>query len=161
MSKIYLKVKIKSLAEEARIIRREERKALNSARYCNGKQGKQTESEEQYKLFFELKAHRQGIVREESRAALIAYAFIRGKSFASLSEQLPEKTAFDKNGWCYYSNRTLWSRVGRLIYKYSHPHHYSSYRISYNEPGSKKSFLTMCPEMVEKWTEGEKIDFNK
>lgn len=54
------RVKIKSLAEEARIIRHEEKRLLSPQdRGC-------------------LHAHRVNIVREEQRATLLAYAYARG-----------------------------------------------------------------------------------
>lgn len=56
-----LKIKIKSLAEEARIIRREERKTHGTLRQ-------------------ELYLHRIGIVRKVQRDTLIAYGLIRGKT---------------------------------------------------------------------------------
>lgn len=55
-----LRVKIKSLAEEARIIRQEEKRAGHP--YCHG-----------------LRDHRVSVVRFESRATLLAYAHLRGK----------------------------------------------------------------------------------
>lgn len=57
----FLKVKIKSLAEESRIIRLEEKKARTT------------------KLLNELYEHRIKVVRRECRAALLAYAFLRAK----------------------------------------------------------------------------------
>jgi len=64
--KSFLKVKIKSLAEESRIIRLEERKS-----YVNSQRE-------------QLYLHRVCDVREESRAAQIAYAYLRGRSLSSI-----------------------------------------------------------------------------
>jgi len=60
-----LRVKIKSLAEEARIIRREESRS---------KGGSQEQTE--------LHLHRVKDVREEQRVSLLAYAFIRGRTLS-------------------------------------------------------------------------------
>jgi hypothetical protein len=60
------RVKIKSLAEEARIIRREE-----SRQRTNADRGV-------------LHQHRVGIVRREARASLLAYAFSRGVPYSVL-----------------------------------------------------------------------------
>jgi len=60
-----LRVKIKSLAEEARIIRREERRS-------NGP------------LRDELHIHRVIAVRSEARVAQLAYGFIRGRAYERL-----------------------------------------------------------------------------
>lgn len=54
-----LRVKLKSLAEEARIIRREESRTHGALRE-------------------ELSWHRRGVVRNEARATHLAYGFIRG-----------------------------------------------------------------------------------
>lgn len=65
-----LKVKIKSLAEEARIIRLEERKALSGG-----------EKYRDEKLYLSLREHRIRDVRSEQRHALLAYAFLRGRRY--------------------------------------------------------------------------------
>ena len=57
-----LRVKIKSLAEEARIIRREEQRAAG------------------WELRTELHLHRVGVVRSATRDALMAYGLIRGRT---------------------------------------------------------------------------------
>lgn len=61
-----LKVKIKSLAAESRIIRLE----------TNRSKDQQTK--------WDLAHHRTGIVREEARYSQLAYAFLRGRSYASV-----------------------------------------------------------------------------
>jgi hypothetical protein len=70
----YLKIKIKSLAAEAKIIRKEERK----------QKGRLREG---------LYLHRLLVVRAESRLSQIAYGFIRGRAYSQI-----EKNAkpFDK-----------------------------------------------------------------
>jgi hypothetical protein len=60
-----LRVKIKSLAEESRIIRHEERKARNR------------------EVHESLYRHRVVDVRREQRASVLAYAFLRGRDYAS------------------------------------------------------------------------------
>jgi len=67
MSVKFLKVKIKSLAAEARIIRLEERRA-----------GKSNTLREQ------LYRHRTVDVRREQRASLLAYAFLRGRPLSAV-----------------------------------------------------------------------------
>jgi hypothetical protein len=61
----YLKVKIKSLAEEAKIIRNEERKATGEKR-----EG--------------LYLHRIGTVRKAARHTLLAYGFLRGRKYRQM-----------------------------------------------------------------------------
>lgn len=84
--KTYLKIKIKSLAEEARIIRAEEKKWPGQSEIRTG-----------------LHLHRVGEVRRESRVALLAYGFLRGRARDRIekSERQPD-----------------WDRVQKLIEKY-------------------------------------------
>lgn len=63
----YLKIKIKSLAAEARIIRQEERKWPGPSDVRHG-----------------LHNHRVVDVRMETRSALLAYGFIRGKEYRKI-----------------------------------------------------------------------------
>ena len=64
-----LKVKIKSLAEAARIIRKEE---------C--KLDWKTDQAKRFKLFI----HRTVDIRIEARATLLAYAYLRGREYLSV-----------------------------------------------------------------------------
>jgi hypothetical protein len=72
----YLKVKIKSLAEEARIIRKETKRA-RKASIKNG-----------------LALHRKGIVRHEARHTYLAYGFLRGLEYRQM-----EHKAFEAPDW--------------------------------------------------------------
>ena len=72
-----LRVKIKSLAAEARIIRHEERRAIDSARRTN-KSKYPTEERHLRAAHESLHGHRVRNLRWEARAALIAYAIMRG-----------------------------------------------------------------------------------
>lgn len=65
----YLKVKIKSLAEEARIIRKETKRA----RKVSIKNG--------------LALHRKGIVRHEARHTCLAYGFLRGLEYRQMEQK--------------------------------------------------------------------------
>jgi len=67
--RVYLKVKIKSLGEEARIIRKETRKA----RSLSIKEG--------------LYRHRIDVVRPEARFTHLAYGFIRGRLFKQIENK--------------------------------------------------------------------------
>lgn len=72
--RVYLKVKIKSLAAEAKIIRAEERK---NKYFRTG-----------------LSSHRKTVVRSEARHTLLAYGFLKGKRYRDL-----EPTAKNKPDW--------------------------------------------------------------
>lgn len=67
-----LKIKLKSLAAEARIIRQEEMKARFSKR------------PEVQDLRAQMHEHRVKDIREEARATLLAYSFIRGKKYRDI-----------------------------------------------------------------------------
>jgi hypothetical protein len=102
MSHIYLKIKIKSLAVEARMIRAEEQKwKLRSCPYRReydravrawlADETKSIEVAEAIKpfagadtLFWGLRCHRTVDVRDEARASLLAYGMLRGRAYARL-----------------------------------------------------------------------------
>jgi hypothetical protein len=72
--KVYLKIKIMSLAAEATIIRKEERKWLGPS---DARQG--------------LHQHRIIDVRRECRIANLAYGFLRGRSYRALEAKCYEQ----------------------------------------------------------------------
>lgn len=86
--RVKLKVKIKSLAKEAKFIRHEEArfKNVDGRTYC------------------ELHDHRVHDVRREARATHLAYSFVRGKSL----EQVEPKSRTDPD----------WTRVEEMVKKY-------------------------------------------
>lgn len=74
--RVYLRVKIKSLAEEARIIRREEQRSkLWGAGLTN---------------------HRKFVVRPEARNAQLAYGFLRGRTYEQLENSTKTAPDWDK-----------------------------------------------------------------
>ena len=89
----YLKIKVVSLAAEARLIRQEEnrfRKRKPSDRALAARQG--------------LRQHRVGEIRPEARSACLAYAFLRGRTYQQAegkAKSLPD-----------------WQRVGKLVERY-------------------------------------------
>lgn len=68
---------MKSLAEEARIIRLEERRSLDRKK-------------PDLDLYLSLRHHRRWDVRREQRSTLIAYAFLRGRQYAQVEK--PDKS---------------------------------------------------------------------
>jgi hypothetical protein len=76
MSIVFLRVKIKSLAAEAGIIRHEE------AKYPRGRRGNPT--------WHELNHHRRVEVRKEARAACLAYGLLRGRAYQQLEAKCRE-----------------------------------------------------------------------
>lgn len=122
-----LKVKIKSLAVEATIIRSEERTALRRGRYqrnhpekpegftCNVKyycygeptgHKKQPHCTEGYATYRSLYLHRKIDVGQEARSAILAYCFLRSKTY----RQIEAKT---KPG-----NEPNWRRVEAIARKF-------------------------------------------
>ena len=86
----FLRVKLKSLAEEARIIKVEEQRA-NGCR--------------KFELQNSLREHRIGIVRSEARATLLAYQFLRGIPYSVIEKPSKE-------------NPPNWHRVDKMVKKY-------------------------------------------
>jgi len=94
----YLKVKVKSLAEETKIIVFEENKIR---RYL------ETVSDERSERTFRgLYAHRKGVVAPEQRATFIAYAFLKGRKISDI-EVFPEKIPL-----------TVLQRASKMVDKY-------------------------------------------
>lgn len=91
-----LRVKLKSLAEEARIIRKEEQRTFGQ-------------------LQNELHLHRVNELRAEARATHIAYCLIKGRTLAQI-EPIRYK------GWPIYvaeaADKKLFERVAAMIKKY-------------------------------------------
>ena len=95
-----LRVKLKSLAEEARIIRREEQRTHGALRA-------------------ELHQHRIGVVRNESRATHLAYGFIRGLT----REQMEPGWEARVKQWRQYTTpfneeKALMAKVDAMVKKY-------------------------------------------
>jgi hypothetical protein len=86
MRKIHLKIKIKSLAEEARIIRHEARKIDK----------KILDREQAGRIKQDLNDHRTGIVREEARHSLLAYGLIRDVPYPVMEKKCNEAPNWSK-----------------------------------------------------------------
>jgi hypothetical protein len=85
----YLKVKVKSLADEARIIRKE----IKKARLPSIKNG--------------LRSHNVNVVRKEARHTLLAYGFLRGRSYQEMESSLKSSTLPPD-----------WDKVRKMVQKY-------------------------------------------
>jgi len=107
----YLKIKCVSLAAEAALIRKEERKHLRTARYCKivDPNGQVPEvSDFHYQNYFGLHAHRVFDVRREARVAHLAYNFLRGMKYSDIENPPHNRTINPPN----------WQRVRELVRKY-------------------------------------------
>lgn len=99
LHRVYLKVKIKSLAAESQIIRFEEKRHYAEAQR-NG-----------------LHAHRVVDVRMESRAAQLAYAYLRGKPITSC--EVKHTNRFDR--------LTAMNRAKQLVRKFGTKEAYEAF----------------------------------
>jgi NCAIR mutase (PurE)-related protein len=102
--RIYLKTKIMSLAAEARIIRNLENRCERSARKAAQQNKLELVNRYRYQALG-LSNHRKKDVRQESRSALIAYGFLRGKKY----EQIENKTHCVPD----------WKRIEQIVTKYA------------------------------------------
>lgn len=114
-----LRVKIGTLADEARLIRREERRA--KGRRKRDKDGKVIPGEFKYRddaLYLSLRSHRLTDVRKEQRAALLAYAFIRNVPYLKVEPRVDWK----RHGWSASTlKKELTERVRALVKKFGDP----------------------------------------
>lgn len=101
MSRVFLKIKIKSLAAEARMIRHEELKFIHHPSRHNTS-GLIVDGSHPTRAA--LYHHRVDVVRAESRAALLAYGYLRGRTYA----QMEAKATTPPD----------WANVTRLVSKY-------------------------------------------
>lgn len=74
---IHLKVKVLSLAAEARIIRRQAKRAKGMVKW-------------------RLNQHRTEVVRDHSRHNLLAYGILRGVPYRKMEQKCSEKPDFDR-----------------------------------------------------------------
>lgn len=77
----YLRIKIISLAFEAKAIRRDEKYYLAKARRRAAAQKSGDQAKE---IFWGLRRHRIIDVRREARASYLAYGFLRGRTYKQL-----------------------------------------------------------------------------
>lgn len=152
MSRTFLKVRIKELANEARVIRTEESRAGSQKSYLKHKQGMEADYEYSIWLFNELKHHRKTVVRNAARETQIAYAFLRGKRFASIEQAPPSSHEIAR----------LWTQVGRMIYQYGKTERYPLPVILENTQEYKanayKTITMFSYEKFVDWVNGENIN---
>lgn len=111
-----LRVKVKSLAEEARIIRREEQRSLGRTYHtgdidANGRAKQWHTGGYGGPIYKELHAHRTGELRNEARHAHLALGFIKGRALLSMEQP----STWGQQG---YASPPDWDHVRRLIRKY-------------------------------------------
>lgn len=112
----YLKIKIKSLAAEARIIRKETRRVKRIS-IKNG-----------------LALHRKGIVRFEARHALLAYGFLRGLEYRQMEQKAHEPPDWKKV-------RKMIEKYGSHLAPWSNNESYADYELRCNEHRLRKETM--------------------
>lgn len=85
-SPVFLKVKIKGLAAEAKFMRKEENKVKRSFRWLKANQGYNEEYSTQNELYNHLHWQRTVPLAQEARATLIAYGFLRGHKYEKIEK---------------------------------------------------------------------------
>ena len=140
-NRVFLKVKLKSLAEEARIIKREEQKrkikrdrwspgddsltphAIDDAKKIRAacairRAGRRSRSwyGMSAQQLHELHRHRIDVVRVEARLTAIAYAFIRGRKLKSVDSGA---VAFELHSVARAGR--YWDRIKAMVKKYGDP----------------------------------------
>jgi hypothetical protein len=107
----FLKVKLKSLAEESRIIRNEEKRCGKRLSQIRAKVVAAAGQEREFlapteNLREELYLHRIHDVRDEARATHIAYGYLRGRHLEQM-EKVPESIP-----------NAIWQRAHKMVDKY-------------------------------------------
>ncbi len=114
---IYLKIKIKSLAEEARIIRKEERKQLGYGRHLrrvdrdarvNTPEEERWEGNPVFHTHSRLHHHRVTVVRTAAREAQLAYGYLRDRPLLVVESNLANE----------FTKRPQWNLVLKLVLRY-------------------------------------------
>lgn len=134
MSVKYLKIKIKSLASEAQMIRQEEHKTRRNYQRIRDRQGLEEAYDREVDTFWGLRLHRTGHVRQETRESLLAYAFIRGQS--------------------YRTAEATGEPVQRFIWDYQHRTHVPLYNFDLSNIArlaSKYGEEQVTKEDIERW----------
>lgn len=133
-----LKIKIKHLAQEPAIIRKEERKCLGSSRWLKEKQ----EGEKAQRSYFDyeqLMHHRKLHLRPHARATQLVYAFLRNKKYS--------ETEMPNSQPLFYNDR---EEIVRMIDKYD----FGKIHVAYGTSAEVKKKIIW--QEFEKWmNEGE------
>lgn len=103
MKELLLRVKIKSLTEETKIIRHEEKLAKWKAKAARARSKQESENKHLHH-FGKLEEHRKIALRKEARATYLAYGFLRGKPMSQIE--------------AFSYVQPDWERVERMALKY-------------------------------------------
>ena len=113
MNKIYLKVKAKSLAEEAKIIKKEEERIKAMPLHKRREYGLED-------TLIGLTLHRKWDVRNEARATHLVRAYIAGKKCSSVENSASIINSYNPNAIWQYGSKIV-NRITTMIQKYHEP----------------------------------------
>ena len=153
---IELKIKQVSLADEARYIRKQERKVLGFRKNADkaATEANSTGSQSEYRKYaadhgwkyLALRLHRKGIVASEARIANVARAFIKGKPYAYAESET----------FCAFNWPSL-TRVATATLKYKPSDSYM-YKIIGSNAFSKKELADQILVIADWIAEHPKLD---
>lgn len=92
--RVYLKIKLKSLLEEAKIIRKEQGRAQRSYKWCKVHEDENTA--DYMFMRIDLERHRRYTVRPEARATLLAYGYLCSKPYEVIEQRSKKLIPFDR-----------------------------------------------------------------
>ena len=118
---LQLKVKAKTLAAEARIIKKEEGKQKARFRYnLKTERANSVSTAGGWREYNQLREHRVGPVRLESRLTNIARGFIKGLKFSQIEKVVYDEDAYNRDPQFYspFAPRLI-SRLARMVARYS------------------------------------------
>lgn len=135
MSKtLFLKVKIKTLVAESKIIKEEERKALadpKNTTVCDSHGGAPSVYNEKYT---ELRNHRRGPLREAARHNHLAYGALRGIPYSAMEQKIKEE------------NIPSFTQVKIIFFTF-----YNGLSAFYAKKGRLHNYLNAYPDAAAAW----------
>lgn len=160
----YMKVKIKTMAEEARIIRKEEQKQMgwinflcqkqsfrhgkdeprpDERKWPEAKENAQEMSDAAYELFWGLREHRVQKLRREARINHLAYGFLRGVKYSDM-----EKGSYDfpKLKEIEATAKRFATDLGDNSFKYMWDHWVDEAKKHFEETGNLNRKREVIPE---------------
>lgn len=112
---IKLRIKRKSLAAEARIIKNEETALKFRTEFLRTRQAAEEVTAPLLNLRMDLREHRKAVVSFEARASHLANAYLRGQKYNTVEK------AFHSKFWrnAFYTRKKLLMRTAEIVAKYT------------------------------------------
>jgi hypothetical protein len=106
--RLFLKIKLKNLRDEVDLIRAQEERLKPWAAMASGGKAPHIQASA---LVHQMQLHRRTDIRDETRATLLAYGYIRGKKY----EQIEQNPGYEPE----YRIKARVERVAKMVNKYS------------------------------------------